>query len=516
MKKKLPIWIQTFREIIEWDYVYIDKTKEAYELITSYKYVFLSRPRRFWKSLFLDTLKEIFEGNKKLFEWLYIYDKRDWSQKYPVIKISWSWDLRSPTSVNETILAILKDNQKRLGINCENVSNYSICFRQLIEWAYEKYNQKVVILIDEYDKPILDNVDQLEIAKENREILRWLYWVLKDMDPYIRFVFLTWVSKFSKASIFSGLNMLEDITLNPKFWNICGITQEELETQLKEYLEWVDLQKVKRWYNGYNFLKDDVYNPFDLLSFIKNNFRFSNYRFATWNPMFLIKLMEKENFYLPKLSNLEIGETLLESFDITNMKPEVVLFQAWYLTIKEQKIENLWFAETIKYKLKIPNIEIKLSLSEILIDYLTKTSPTTQYQLREELAKIFINWEVEKLEDVIERLFASIPYTNYVRNEIAKYEWYYASVFYVYLQSLGFDIIWEDVNNVWRADLTLIAGSKVYIFEFKVDTNESPLKQIIEKEYYKKYQWKYEEIYLVWINFSSEKRNIEKIEIKKI
>ncbi len=333
--KKLPIGIQTFSEIIEGNYVYVDKTFEAYELAINYKYVFLSRPRRFGKSLFLDTLKELFEGNKRLFEGLYIYDKWMWEEKYPVIKISWTGDLSTLQKVEERAIDIFKKNQKRLGIECENIGNPSSCFNDLIQKTYEKYNQKVVILIDEYDKPILDVIEDMEQARINREFLSGLYSIIKDNDAYIRFAFLTGVSKFSRASIFSGLNMLTDISLNPRFGNICGYTQHDLETIFKPYLENVDMEKVKRWYNGYNFLKDNVYNPFDILQFISNNFLFRNYWFETGTPSFLIKLIKEKKYFLPSLSNLQVDDKILSSFDIEYMDLEVLLYQSGYLTIDE-------------------------------------------------------------------------------------------------------------------------------------------------------------------------------------
>jgi len=275
--KNLPIGIQTFRKIIEKDYLYIDKTKEAYELVTNYQYAFLSRPRRFGKSLLISTIKEIFEGNQELFKGLYIYDKWDWEDKYPVIKISFSGDLKTPDGLKRILLHNLKENQKHLDIVCDNINEYDVCFADLISYSYQKYNKKVVILIDEYDKAILDNLDNLEVAEQNRDILRAFYSIMKDSDKYIQFVFLTGVSKFSRASIFSGLNMLEDISLTPRFGNICGYTQNDIETIFQPYLIDVDLDRLRLWYDGYNFLKDKLYNPFNILLFIKNENRFNNY-----------------------------------------------------------------------------------------------------------------------------------------------------------------------------------------------------------------------------------------------
>ena len=267
--KMLPVGIQTFRTIIEDDYLYIDKTEIARSLIEKYRYVFLSRPRRFGKSLFLDTLHNIFEGNRELFCGLLIEEQWNWEVTYPVIKISFSGGIDSRETLRKNLFYILNDNQKRLAIQCDEKEDPNQCFAELIEKAYEKYHQKVVILIDEYDKPILDNIENIPEALLIRNGMRNFYTKIKENDRYLRFAFLTGVSKFAKVSIFSGLNNLEDISLNPDYGNICGYTQLDLDTTFAPYLEGVDMEKVKRWYNGYNFLGDTVYNPFDILLFIK-------------------------------------------------------------------------------------------------------------------------------------------------------------------------------------------------------------------------------------------------------
>ncbi len=236
--RKLPIGIQSFRKLRENNYIYIDKTKEALELIEGNgSYFFLSRPRRFGKSLFLDTLKNIFEGNKELFRGLYIID--------------WSGDFKTLKSTYEVAYKILEDNQKRLQIDCPMDDSPSICFNRLIQNTYEKYKKPVVILIDEYDKPILDNIENTERALENRDFLRSFYVMMKSNDAYIKFVFLTGISKFSKANIFSGLNNLTDVSLMKRFGNICGYTHEDLQKYFDDYIQGVDLEKIKEWYNGY-------------------------------------------------------------------------------------------------------------------------------------------------------------------------------------------------------------------------------------------------------------------------
>ncbi len=500
--KKLPIGISTFEKIRSDDYIYIDKTKEALELIENGTYYFLSRPRRFGKSLFLDTLKEIFEGNKELFKGLYIYDKYDFTP-HPVIKISMG-GVRNEEELINTIFRNLEKNQKRLQIECKS-DDYAICFSKLIEKAYEKYNQKVVVLVDEYDKPILDNIDKLDVAYELREILKRFYTIIKDSDEYLQFAFLTGVSKFSKVSIFSGLNNLEDITLHTRYSTICGYTQRDIETSFKELLDGVDLEKLKEWYNGYNFLGERVYNPFDILLFISNNFTFDNYWFSTGTPSFLIKLLKEKNYFIPELENLVADKSLIDSFDIERLKLEPLLFQSGYLTIDKTEVTE--FEETIYY-LKPPNKEVQISFNDILIDFLTKDD---EYEIRKD--DIYLSLEktdMESFKETLISLYASIPYNTYVKNNISSYEGYYASVFYVYIASLGVKIIAEDVTNRGRIDFTVFIKDKIYIFEFKV-TNEDPLSQIKKKRYYEKYLNENKEIILVGIKFDEEEKNIKEL-----
>jgi len=508
--KKLPIGIQTFKDIREEDYLYIDKTDIAYNLINSYKYIFLSRPRRFGKSLFLDTLQNIFEGNKELFKDLAIYDKWDWEVKYPVIKLDFFGDLRSANSLKKTIFFILKSNQKKLDLKCEEIDEIGLCFEELIQKAYKKYNQKVVILIDEYDKAILDNLDQMEVAYENREIIKSLYSVLKGCDAYIKFAFLTGVSKFSKASIFSGLNMLTDISLDKRYGNICGYTQNDIETTILPYLNGVDLDRFKAYYNGYNFLKDPVYNPFDTLQFINNEFIYKNYWFETGTPTYLMKLIKQNNYFLPKLSNLLVGEELLSSFDIENINFEVILYQAGYLTIDEMIIDE--DLDCIEYKLKLPNKEVKSSFNNFIINHLYKHQDVIPKQ--RSIIRALKNENLEDFQISLKTMFESIPYNNYTKNNIQLYEGYYASVIYVYLQSLGLDIIGEDVTNKGRIDLTIKLTDTIYIIEFKVG-KEDALQQIKDKNYADKYLNEDKVIYLVGVNFDEDEKNISKFEWEK-
>ncbi len=247
--KKLPIGIQTFSKIIDGNFLYVDKTKHALKLIDNYQYLFLSRPRRFGKSLFMDTLHNIFEGNKGYFQGLYIYDKWDWEDKYPVIKISFSGGIRCKDTLYSGLLRIIESNKERLGVEYKGSKDINVCFEELIEKTYQKCNKHVVILIDEYDKPILDNLEYMKEARIIRDGIRDFYTRIKDNDRYIKFAMLTGVSKFSKVSIFSGLNNLEDISLNKRYGDICGYTQEDLLTIFKPYLKDVNMEEIRQKYH---------------------------------------------------------------------------------------------------------------------------------------------------------------------------------------------------------------------------------------------------------------------------
>jgi hypothetical protein len=506
--QKLPIGIQTFSKIREGNYLYIDKTALAYDLIENYQYAFLSRPRRFGKSLFLDTLHNIFEGKKEYFEGLAIYDKWDWEHSYPVIRIDWSGDFKTQESTNQTILKVLQYNQERLGIECDKTDNASNCFSDLIKKSYEKYQKPVVILIDEYDKPILDNLENTQRALENRDFLRSFYVMMKANDAYIKFAFLTGISKFSKANIFSGLNNLTDISLKPKYGNICGYTQNDIETTFLPYLQGVDLLKMKEWYNGYNFLGDKVYNPFDILQFIDNDYLYKNYWWESANPYFLITMLKKYSYNLANLENMTVGDELLNSFDIEKLKLEVLLFQSGYLTIEKQ-IEK---RNRIEYKLKVPNCEVQTSLNMLFIDYLTDS---VSYQTQDDIYDALEEEDLQKFQETFISLFASIPYNNYVKNSVGEYEGYYASVFYAYLAATGLYIIAEDMTNSGCIDLSIIMHDIIYILEFKVDATGA-LEQIEQKKYHQKYLSHNKTIYLLGIEFSSSSKNIEHFSYKKV
>ena len=499
--KKLPVGIHTFSQIRNEDYLYIDKTQEAYQLINNYKYVFLSRPRRFGKSLFLTTLKEIFEGNKDLFKGLYIYDKYNF-EKYPVIRITWQGVLSSEQNIVALLREILTDNERYLGVDVRNDLSPSLRFSRLIKQAYEKYNKPVVILIDEYDKPILDNITDAPMRSYARDVLKGLYEHIKYNDEYIQFVFLTGVTKFAKVSVFSGLNNLSDISLAPQYGNICGYTQADIDTHFQPYLEGIDLGDIKRWYDGYNFLKDNVYNPFDILKFCTEGKLFRNYWFESGTPTFLIRLMQEKNFFPPDLQDIKVGEEILHSFDIDNIELPVLLYQAGYLTIKQA----VMLRGGLYYQLRVPNFEVQKSLNEELLN---RVSPSVieKVKMQDNLYSALEQADLEMFKNHLMRVFAHIPYHNYSNNYIAQYEGFYASVIYTYLYSLNMPFVAEDCTNQGRIDMSITVENNVYIVEFKMGTGDG-IAQIMEKKYYEKYQNQGKKIYLLGINFDQEKRNI--------
>jgi hypothetical protein len=508
--KLLPIGIQTFRDIIEGGFYYVDKTPFIPKLTS--KYYFLSRPRRFGKSLFLDTLKEAFSGNKELFKGLYLYDNWDWEKKYPVITINFTSGVMSSSQLlKKNIHHILETNAKRYELNLEEKEVINIKFEELITKIYQKHNMPVVVLVDEYDKPILDAIENIEVARENREILKDFYSVLKGMDPYLKLVFLTGVSRFSKVSIFSGLNQLQDITLNEEFSTVCGYTQSELESVFEDRLKDFDKEKIKAWYNGYSWLGESVYNPFDILLLFSEK-RFRAFWFETGTPTFLIKMFMKNRYYLPELENLEVGEEILSNLDVDNIRIENLLFQSGYLTIKE------FLEEDGVYILSYPNLEVRKSLNNALLFYLDfDASKITKTELN--IKQILKEKNIDKLKDVIYTFFASIPHDWYRKNDIDSYEGFYASIVYALFNGAGLNVIAEDNTNKGKIDLSVFNQDSVYIVEFKVveDKEEGvALKQIKEKRYYEKYKGKHQEIYLIGIEFSKKDKNIVGFEWEKV
>ena len=511
--KKLPIGISTLRTIIEEDYLYVDKTDIAQKIIENGQYYFLSRPRRFGKSLMIDTLRTIFEtdeSDKELFKGLSIYENGYEFSKHPVIRISFNdGDFSSKEAFNKTVYQILVDNQENLDIKCPSDFNMIGCFRKLIKKAYLKYNKKVVILVDEYDKPILDNIEDKETAKIMREELKNFYSVIKGADEYIKFVFITGVSKFSKVSLFSGLNNLDDITLDKNYSTICGYTQNDVETTFKNHLVGVDMKKLKHWYNGYKFLGEGVYNPFDILLFISKGFEYRNYWFSTATPSFLMKILKQNNYFLPNLEYIVKDEAMLNSFDVDYIELETLMWQTGYLTISDS-YENF---DGMEYLLNIPNQEVRLSLFGSIADFMSKIQNSKP--IKNNIVKTLMENDFEKLEINLKALYASISYQLFTKNDMNTKEGYFVSVFYAYIKALGFDIVCEDNTNKGRIDITIKMPNSYILIEFKVD-GTSALQQIKDKKYHERYMGENLPVFIVGIEFDKEDKNISHLEWEKI
>lgn len=502
--KKLPIGIQTFRDLREEGYVYVDKTAHIAKLINEGKYYFISRPRRFGKSLLLSTLKEIFLGNRELFKGLYIYDKVTWDE-HPVVYIDYSVITYSESTAvfKESILEYIKDFGRQHKIEIRKATAQGA-----IEELIRKLSaiNKVVILIDEYDKPIIDYVKNPEKAKENREVLREIYSAIKGVDPYLRFVFITGVSKFSKVSIFSGLNNLLDITLDEKYSTLLGIEQEELVKYFGEEIKEIAeregtepddiIDRIREWYNGYSWNGiDRVYNPTSILTLFSQK-RFSNYWFATGTPTFLIDLIMEYKYAIEEIEEKDVGEYVFESYDIENMELNSLMFQTGYLTVKRIYRE---YDETI-YTLSYPNREVKDALiNHVIAKYLAEPVSTVKPKYLE-LMRALDKGDIGGFMDMLRSIFASIPYTLHLEKEA-----YYHSLFYMMLSLMGCRIDVEILTDKGRIDGVLIFNDKIYIIEFKLGKAEEALKQIKERRYYERYLREGKEIILLGVGGFLEK-----------
>ena len=510
-RRKLPIGIQTFRKIREENCYYVDKTAHIQQLIDEGKHYFLSRPRRFGKSLFLDTLKELFEGNEPLFEGLYIHDHWDWSVRYPVLRLDFgSGNFNEPESLHKEVMAQLDAVEKETGLE-SHYDTASARFRHIIQMLHSQAGQRVVVLVDEYDKPILDVLDEPEVACANRDFLRGLYATIKDSDAHVKFTFLTGVSKFSKVSLFSGLNNLTDITIDPPYSAICGYTEEDLDTVFAPELPGLDRDEIRNWYNGYSWRgQEKVYNPFDILLLFRRQ-SFEAYWFETGTPTFLIETLLSRGVGALALDNMLGSDDLLSAFDVDHIATEALLFQTGYLTIIQTEPRG----SRTYYRLSYPNQEVRQSLNESLLNHLTG-SPAQQAEHSARLYDLLLVNDFAGLESLFKAFFASIPYQWHTNNDIANYEGYYASVFYSYFASVGFDIVVEDSSSQGRLDMAVRFNDNVYLFEFKVvelASEGAAMAQLKEKGYADKYRGLDQPIHLIGVEFSKDTRNITAFEV---
>ena len=512
-RRKLPIGIQTFRTLREEGCYYVDKTACVGRLLEEGAHYFLSRPRRFGKSLFLDTLKEFFEGDEALFEGLAIHGRRDWSLRYPVLRLSFGYgNFKEPGYLHQNLMAQFDAVERRTGV----VSGYATAperFACFLEALHRRTGQRVVVLVDEYDKPILDALAVPEVARANRDFLRGLYSVVKDSDAHVRFTFLTGVSKFSRVSLFSGLNNLKDITLDPRYSAICGYTEADLDTVFAPELPGLDRDEIRRWYNGYSWLGEEkVYNPFDILLLFDSR-KFAAHWFETGTPTFLVETLVGRGVSPLALEKMAGTDELLSTFDVDDIGTEALLFQTGYLTIVAH--DDL-YGEPF-YRLGYPNREVRQSLNRSLLRHLSGDA-TRQMANSIRLHELLEANDFAGLETLFHAFYASIPHQWYTRNDIARFEGYCASVFYSYFAGLGLDVRVEDSTSHGRLDMAVSFNANVYLFELKVVELEpagEAMAQLKERRYADKYRHLGQPIHLVAVEFSKEARNVVAFEVER-
>lgn len=508
----LPIGIQTFSQIIAGGYYYVDKTGQIARLLSQDKYYFLSRPRRFGKSLLLDTLKELLECNEPLFRGLAVHGQWEWGTPAPVIRISFNdGGLTHRSDLERRMQSLLKRNGERLQVDYPASTDPVESFSELIHRTREKYQQPVVILIDEYDKPVLDHIDHSAVALEMRECLKGFYSVIKEADAEIRFAFITGVSKFSKVSLFSGLNNLRDISLSPEYSSLCGYTDAELDKVFSPELPGLDRQEIKAWYNGYNWLGESVYNPYDILLLLRER-KFRPWWFESGTPSFLIKLLTERQTWLPTLGDLKADAELLSSFDVDTIPTATLMFQAGYLSIEKEELAG----GNYYYSLRFPNREVAQSLYGSLLR-VWAADETAQAGNKQALYSLLAANDVAALKNLFQAFFAGIPHQWFDNNPIAKYEGYYASVFYAYFIAAGLAVQVEDATNVGRIDMTVRMPGRIYLFEFKVVESRaggSALQQIKDKRYADKYRAPGVTIYMIGVEFARDTRNVVGFEVE--
>ena len=510
--RKYLIGIQSFKELREGKYIYVDKTRLIHSLIESGKYFFLSRPRRFGKSLLISTIKEIFSCTKDIFKGLWIEDQWNWERKHPVIHLRFS---KMPYELIGLELAISQELDRlaiELGFSLKE-TNIKDKFTELISKAGA--NERVVILIDEYDKPIIDFLDDVRKAEENRAIFRSFYSVLKDADDYIRFLLITGVSRFSKVSIFSGLNNIEDISLSIPMNDLAGITQAELEVNFKQELDELAerfamtyediLAEVKFWYNGYSWRGENtLYNPFSLLLLFKQQ-SFDNFWFETGTPTFLVKALKKQRQF--EFDSIKATLTELGSFDLENPVSEALLFQTGYLTIKT------YYPKSGTCELGYPNKEVEDSLKDALLSTYREVFPKYSSPITEDIREALVSKDIPQMIQGLNTLISTIPYDHWK----AESESIFHIIFHLALTKLGVDVRSEAHSAHGRCDVIVQTPAYIYVIELKLNGSaQQALEQIIEKKYLQPFHSDMRKKYAIGINFSAEKRAVDDYLVKEI
>ena len=502
----LPLGIQTFSKVRGSGDYYVDKTAYAHRMAVEGEYYFLSRPRRFGKSLFVSMLKELFEGNEQLFHGLYVHDKWDWSVSRPVVKLSFGrGDFTDTDAVMISANAQLDAVQRRTGVVSECPSAVER-LAHILEELHRRSGRRVVVLVDEYDKPILEALDAPDAARANRDFLRGFYAVLKDADEHLRFTFLTGVGEFSKVSLLSGLDNLEDITLDPRYSSVCGFTEGDLERVFSAELEGLDRDRVREWYNGYSWLGSErVYNPHGLLKLLRTR-EFRSHWFETYSPRFLgDTLMERGVPTMSLVQSVDRDELLLSS-DVDSINTEPLLFQTGYLTITDDYDDD----GDVTYQVDYPNRDVRQSLHKILLKELVG-STAAQAEDRTQLRDLLRTGDTRGLRWLFEEFFTSIPHQWHTNSRADEYEAYHTSVFYTYFAACGLDVRVEDATSRGRVDMTVVTPQRIWLFEFKTTTTDPPgaaIQQIYDRGYTDKYHSLELPILLVEVELDTETRGI--------
>ncbi|MCP4398265.1 MAG: ATP-binding protein [bacterium] len=514
-QKKLPVSINDFETMRTEGYLYVDKTRDIHRMVTQGKFYFLSRPRRFGKSVLVTTLKCLYQGKKELFDGLWIAEYGEWNwQEHPVILLDFTGITNSsPEMLQQDLESRLVETAQHYGLVLKTSSLMSK-FRELIAVLSEKLERQVAVLIDEYDKPIIDHLgkgaDELAIAKANREVLKRFFGVLKDITiaPKLCFIFLTGISRFSKVSIFSELNNLDDISMQDAYAALLGYTKEELEDyfgqyvqQFAEHLGWTPEQmmvKLAEQYNGYRFAETtrQVYNPCSILKAFHLK-KFDHFWFETATPTFLISVLKQSHYELPNIEGLQVSRAIFSTFEIEKLRPEALLFQTGYLTISD--------VQDRIYTLDYPNQEVKSAFTESLLFSLAENvgEGISSHVLR--LAGYLQAEDFETFFETMTAIFASIPYDIEPKRDEA----YFHTLFYLMMTASGADARSSVLTCKGRIDLAVFFPDKVYVIEFKCNQNaDTAIQQIQDKGYAEKYRRSEEKIILIGINFSTEKKNL--------
>ena len=516
--KALPIGIQDFETLRKDDYLYIDKTEQYFNTFKEGKYYFLSRPRRFGKSILLSTLKYLYQGKKELFKGLWIEDKWDWGVIYPVIIVDLSEINTRKGTLEAGLMTQMKEQANSYGITLES-NDAASCFRQIIHELGIGDN-KCVVLIDEYDKPITDYITEEVISAQHVKELKSFYGVLKAADQFLHKVVISGVSKYGKVSIFSDLNNLDDLSMMPEAALLCGYTQKELEFYFENHIENTArrletnkeklLEQVRFWYNGFVFdteKTERLYNPFSILNFFRKS-DFKNYWYATGTPSFLAEMIAEEKYSPENLEYLRTTELLFQSADIDKIDALSLLYQTGYLTIKD--IQRIGMTRI--YTLGYPNHEVRESfVAYLMSEYMDETPSEISQGLIVELKLGLLERNWERIIAVFNHVFATVPYHIFGKTEA-----YYHSLVHVTLSLSGYMVFSEVLTNKGRIDTVLETEDQVVIFEFKMDSSaEIALSQIHEKKYAQRYGKAGKELVLLGVNFDSAERRIEAWKVER-